>query len=99
MAVSDWRVCLLYRRSSLIRQKALLEETGVSTGLTHYLKSFYADPGFPNQKIHVCAIKDVVDVGEQRLENLEFWLVCKKVPISSISALVDTGDGWGMAGH
>lgn len=83
-------------------RKELLEETGVRAGNMCYLGSFYADPGFTNQKIHVCATNEVLDVGEQQLENTEQGLICKKVKLSSIASLIDSGemgDAWGLAGH
>lgn len=83
-------------------KKELLEETGVKAGGMDYLGSFYADPGFTNQKIHVCASNDVLDVGEQQLETTEQGLICKKVKLGSIGTLIDSGamgDGWGLAGH
>ena len=83
-------------------KKELLEETGVKAGEMEYLGSFYADPGFTNQKIHVCASNQILDVGQQQLENTEQGLICKKVEISSIVSLIDSGDmgdGWGLAGH
>jgi len=83
-------------------RKELLEETGVRAGEMLYLGSFYADPGFTNQQLHVCATNDIVEIGEQKLEHLEYGLICKKVPIASITALIETGDmgdAWGLAGH
>ena len=83
-------------------KKELLEETGVMAGEMEYLGCFYADPGFTNQKIHVCASNEILGVGHQQLENTEQGLICKKVEISSIESLIDSGDmgdGWGLAGH
>ncbi|MFK8077166.1 MAG: NUDIX domain-containing protein [Granulosicoccus sp.] len=83
-------------------KRELLEETGVKAGGMDYLGSFYADPGFTNQKIHVCASNDVLEVGEQQLENSEQGLICERVKISSVGSLIDSGemgDGWGLAGH
>ncbi len=83
-------------------KKELREETGVIAQGMDYLGSFFADPGFTNQKIHVCATNDIVESGEQQLEKSEFGLICKKVEISGIALLVDSGDmgdAWGLAGH
>lgn len=83
-------------------KKELLEETGVRAGEMTYLGSFYADPGFTNQKIHVCATNDILEIGEQQLETSEHGLICKKVEISNIVSLIDSGDmgdGWGLAGY
>jgi len=83
-------------------RKELLEETGVTVGTMDYLGSFYADPGFTNQKLHVCASRDIVGVGEQQLEQLEHGLVVKKIAVSQISSLIesgDMGDAWGVAGQ
>ncbi|MFK7997892.1 MAG: NUDIX hydrolase [Granulosicoccus sp.] len=83
-------------------KRELLEETGVSAGTVNYVGAFYADPGFTNQKIHVCVTNDILEVGEQKLESSEYGLICKKVEISSIASLIDCGDmgdGWGMAGY
>ncbi len=83
-------------------RKELLEETGVRAGNMEYFGSFYADPGFTNQKIHVCVTNDILEVGEQQLENTEHGLIVKKVELSSIASLIDSGemgDGWGLAGH
>lgn len=83
-------------------RKELLEETGVSAGKMSYLGSLFADPGFTNQRLHVCATNDILDVGKQQLEHSEHGLICKKVPVHSIAMLIDTGDmgdAWGLAGH
>lgn len=83
-------------------RKELQEETGVVVGQIDYLGSFYADPGFTNQRLHVCASRHIVSEGDQRLEQLEYGLVCKKVAVADIAALIesgDMGDAWGLAGH
>lgn len=83
-------------------RKELQEETGVVVGTMNYMGSFYADPGFTNQKIHVCASTDIVNVGEQQLEQLEHGLVSKKIAVTQINNLIesgDMGDAWGLAGH
>lgn len=83
-------------------RKELLEETGVRAGEMEYLGAFYADPGFTNQRIHVCATHEIVEIGQQRLENTEQGLVSRRVEVSSIVSLIDSGemgDGWGFAGH
>ena len=83
-------------------RKELLEETGVVAGDVEYLGSFYADPGFTNQKLHVCASRDILEIGEQQLESLEHGLVCKQVPVAEIKSMItsgDMGDAWGLAAH
>lgn len=83
-------------------KKELQEETGVVAGEMHYLGSFYADPGFTNQKLHVCATNDILEIADQNLESTEYGLISKKIPISGISALIesgDMGDSWGLAGY
>ena len=83
-------------------RKELQEETGVLAGEIEYLGSFYADPGFTNQKLHVCATKDIVEIGDQKLERLEHGLISKRVATSEIESLIengDMGDAWGLAGH
>lgn len=83
-------------------RKELQEEAGVIAGHMEYLGSFYADPGFTNQKLHVCATKDIRQIGEQKLERLEYGLTCKKIRISGIDELIrsgEMGDAWGLAGH
>jgi len=80
----------------------LQEETGVIVGKVDYLGSFFADPGFTDQKLHVCASRDIISVGEQQLEQLEHGLVCKRIPVGDISNMIesgDMGDAWGLAGH
>jgi ADP-ribose pyrophosphatase YjhB (NUDIX family) len=82
-------------------RKELREETGVVAGDMHFLGSFYADPGFTNQKLHVCATNNIVDIVDQKLESSEHGLVSKKVRISSINALIESGemgDAWGIVG-
>ena len=81
--------------------KELQEETGVLAGDMDYLGSFYADPGFTNQKLHVCATKTILEVGDQNLENTEFGLITKRVRVSDINKLIESGemgDAWGITG-
>lgn len=83
-------------------RKELQEETGVLAGEIAYLGSFYADPGFTNQKLHVCATRDILEIGKQKLERLEYGLVCKRVQTAEIKSMIDSGemgDAWGLAGH
>lgn len=83
-------------------RKELREETGIVAGSLEYLGSFYVDPGFTNQKLHVCATKDIREVREQNLESSEFGLICKKIPIANIGAMIksgEMGDAWGITGH
>lgn len=85
-----------------VARKELREETGVVAGEMDYLGSFYADPGFTNQKLHVCATQDILQIGDQNLENLEHGLICKKVQTSEIKPMIDSGDmgdAWGLAGY
>jgi ADP-ribose pyrophosphatase len=82
-------------------KKELREETGVLAGDMHYLGSFYADPGFTNQKLHVCATNTILELGDQKLENSEFGLISKRVRVSDINELIESGemgDAWGIAG-
>lgn len=82
-------------------RKELQEETGVVAGEITYLGSFFADPGFTNQKVHVCATRDITNIGEQKLELLEHGLISKRVNIEDIEGMVesgDMGDAWGLAG-
>lgn len=87
---------------TVVARKELQEETGVVAGEIAYLGSFYADPGFTNQKMHVCATRDILELGEQKLENLEHGLVCKQVQIAEIKPMIasgEMGDAWGLAGY
>ena len=82
-------------------RKELREETGVVAGKMSYLGSFYADPGFTNQKLHVCATNSILDIVSPKLENFEYGLISKRVSTSSINELIesgDMGDAWGLAG-
>ena len=83
-------------------RKELLEETGVLAGSFEYLGSIFADPGFTNQKLHVCATSDIIKIGEQQLEASEHGLISKRVPIDSIGDMINSGemgDAWGLAGY
>ena len=82
-------------------RKELREETGVVAGDMHYLGSFYADPGFTNQKLHICATNTILEIGSPKLESSEYGLISKRMPIASISELIESGemgDAWGIAG-
>lgn len=79
----------------------LLEETGVQAGSFKYLGSLFADPGFTNQKLHVCATSDIIQIGEQQLEASEHGLICKRIPVASVEDMISSGemgDAWGLAG-
>lgn len=83
-------------------RKELEEETGVLAGDIEYLGSFYADPGFTNQKIHVCATADIRNMGEQKLELSEHGLICKRIPVTDVKPMItsgEMGDAWGLAGY
>lgn len=56
----------------------LLEGTGVIAGKVEYPGSFYADPGFTNQEIHVCAANNILVVCEHKIEKSEYGLTYKK---------------------
>lgn len=82
--------------------KELREETGVVARDMHYLGSFYADPGFTNQKVHICATNSILEVRDQKLENSEYGLISKRVHVSDINKLIESGemgDAWGIAGN
>jgi len=83
-------------------RKELREETGVVAGKMTYLGTFFADPGFTNQKLHVCATRDIESIGQQKLELLEHGLISKRVKTTEIAEMIDSGDmgdAWGIAGH
>lgn len=83
-------------------RKELQEETGVLAGEVVYLGAFFADPGFTNQKLHVCATRDIVSIGEKKLEVLEHGLISKRIPTTEVKVLIDSGDmgdAWGLAGY
>ncbi len=83
-------------------RKELQEETGVLAGEIVYLGSFFADPGFTNQRLHVCATRDIESMGQQKLELLEHGLISKRIRTSEVQTLIDSGemgDAWGLAGH
>jgi len=85
----------------VVARMELQEETGIAAGKIHYMGSFFADPGFTNQKLHVCATNDILEKGEQRLECLEHGLICKTVAVNDIQKMVESGemgDAWGLAG-
>ena len=82
-------------------KRELLEETGVKAGEMTYMGEFYADPGFTDQKMHVCATHDIISIGEQKLEVTEHGMQCKKIVIGDIPMMIETGemgDAWGIAG-
>jgi len=83
-------------------RKELREETGVVADEMHYMGSIYADPGFTDQKLHVCATNCILEVVDPKLENSEYGLISKKVQISSLGSLIESGemgDAWGIVGY
>lgn len=79
----------------------LVEETGISVGDIHLMGSFYANPGFTNQKIHVCVSSQILGKSEPNLDRTEYGLVSKKIQVSEIRNLIesgDMGDSWGITG-
>jgi ADP-ribose pyrophosphatase YjhB (NUDIX family) len=83
-------------------QNELLEETGVIADSFSYLGSFFGDPGFTNQKVHVCASSNILEIADQQLEDLEFGLTSKEVSVAAIPEMIQSGemgDAWGTAGH
>ncbi len=82
-------------------KKELQEETGLCVGQVHYKGSFYANPAFTNQKIHVCISSDIVSKTEPCLEDSEYGLISKKVNVKDILGLIESGemdDAWGITG-
>lgn len=83
-------------------RKELQEETGVLAGEIDYLGSFFADPGFTNQKVHVCATRSIESIGQQKLEVSEHGLISKRIRTSEVTTMIESGemgDAWGLAGH
>jgi ADP-ribose pyrophosphatase len=79
----------------------LREETGIVADDFSYMGSFYADPGFTDQKIHVCVTSNIVEVLNPALEATEFDLISKRVTIDSIESMIksgEMGDAWGITG-
>lgn len=85
-----------------VAKMELQEETGILAGDIEFLGAVYADPGFTNQKLHVCITQNILDIGEQKLGSLEHGLICKRVPTKDIQAMIESGqmgDAWGLVGH
>lgn len=79
----------------------LAEETGISVGRIRLMGSFYANPGFTNQKIHVCVSSEILGISEPVLDKTEYGLVSKKIRVSEVPNLIETGamgDSWGITG-
>ncbi|MBX2823833.1 MAG: NUDIX hydrolase [Gammaproteobacteria bacterium] len=79
----------------------LAEETGVTVGDTQYRGSFFSNPGFSNQRIHVCISSDIVSKTRPCLEESEYGLISRRVELSDIASMVSSGemgDSWGIIG-
>lgn len=86
---------------NIIAQKELAEETGVIAVNFEHVGSFYADPGFTNQKLHVCISQTIQNIESQNLEASEYGLVCRKIAVNKIPDFIESGemgDAWGIAG-
>ena len=85
-----------------IARTELLEETGIQVGEISYRGSFFADPGFTNQKMHVCISTDILKQSSPRLEESEYGLISKKVAVDEIELLIasgEMGDAWSITGY
>jgi len=77
------------------------EETGITVGEVRLMGSFYANPGFTNQRMHVCVSNKILKRSEPNLDRTEYGLVSKKIQVSEISKLIESGemgDSWGITG-
>ncbi len=77
------------------------EETGITVGEVRLMGSFYANPGFTNQRMHVCVSSEILKRSKPRLDGTEYGLVSKEIQVSEISKLIESGemgDSWGITG-
>jgi len=82
--------------------KELHEETGVVAGVIHCVGSFWTDPGFSNQKMHVCITTGIKAVKKQNLENTEIDLVSKRVSVNGKGDFLNNNkmqDAWSICGY
>ena len=81
--------------------KELAEETGFHFGSVEKTGSFYANPGFTNQKVHVCVASEITGQSAVSLDATEYGLVSKIVPVADILPMIESGemgDAWGITG-
>ncbi len=79
----------------------LSEECGVVVGSMKKMGDFYVNPGFTNQKVSVYISSDVTKTSVPKLEDTEFGLISKIIPVADISDMIDNGemgDAWGITG-
>ncbi|OED41033.1 hypothetical protein AB833_10565 [Chromatiales bacterium (ex Bugula neritina AB1)] len=63
--------------------------------------SFYANPGFTDQRVHVCVSSEIIEKQIPKPEISEYGLISKMVPVSEINKMIssgDMGDAWGITG-
>ena len=90
-----------HESAEIAAAQELEEETGVKANNFLHMGSFFADPGFSNQRVHVYVTSDIVSVGSQRLEKTEHDLISKSVTVKSLENMIETGemgDSWGITG-
>ncbi len=78
-------------------KKELKEETGLESGSITFAGSYYIDPGLSRQQCYVYIAKDIVEGGEQNLEESERGMIAKRFSIEELERLVDENkiiDGW-----
>ena len=82
-------------------RKELQEETGLLAGEFVEHNQFYTDPGFSQQRMHVCITSDILEKQQQRLEESEQGLTVKRVQLSEVRAIASSkaGDAWTLLGY
>lgn len=82
-------------------RKELQEETGLLAGKFVEQNQFYADPGFSQQRVHVCITSDILEKKEQKLEESEQGLAVKRVRLSEVKNITSSkeSDAWTLIGY
>ena len=80
----------------------LAEECGLEVGDIKCVGSFFANPGFSNKKHYVCISSEVLSQQNPDLEETEYGLISRRVPIREIPVMIESGemgDAWGITGY
>ncbi len=78
-------------------KKELEEETGLRTNRITFAGSYYIDPGLSRQQCYVYIAEEIIEGGEQKLEETESGMIAKRFSLEELEMFVADNqltDGW-----
>jgi len=83
-------------------KKELLEETGLRANKMIFVGSYFIDPGLSRQECFVYIAEEVIEGGQQELEETEIGMITQKFTVDELKDLITDNkliDGWIYPGY